>query len=540
MNENYLKTFTNLNLSPLPAVDGIIIHRKIRILNVNQTLAAMFGYKHDELNGDELTILDLIEPDFRSLVLRNTLIKYQQPYDAVGLHKDGSTFSIKILDQPLEDQDTSVRAMTIITGQKHPQEILQGLQKTRQDLEEELNRTTTQLRYTNERLQLELDERAQIEADLRVRARQQAAVAELGQRALAGTDPAILFSDAVISVAHILEAPYAAIFALNPDEENLILQAGLGWPAELIGQATVELKPDNPIGHAFYASEPVFMAEPGTETRFKQPPFLRGHHLVDGLNLAIQGSTHSYGVLGVYSTRHRHFTEDDLHFLQASANILAVTIERKQADAQIRAAMQEKEVLLREIHHRVKNNLQVILSLLSLQSGYLGETQPEKLLQDIQGRVQSMALVHEKLYRAEDLAQIDFKEYVTDLVAHLFLMHRALARGTKFALEADQIFVSMDAAVPCGLIINELVTNALTHAFPNGGGEVRIEFWQNGDDRLTLNVIDNGIGMPADLDFHNTDSLGLKVVHSLVNQLDGTIELQPNPGTAFKITLNGS
>ena len=230
MNENYLRTFTNLKFSSPHTDDGIIVHRKIKILNVNQTLAAMFGYEYSELKGGDLTILDLIEPEFRSLVLRNTLIKYGQPYDAVGLRKDGSTFSIKILDQSLEDQDTSIRTMTITTSQKHPQEISPGVQETRQNLKEELNRTTTQLRYTNERLQLELDERAQIEADLRVRARQQAAVAELGQRALVGTDLSVLMDEAVSLVAQTLQVEYVKIQELLSDSNVLLLRAGIGWP----------------------------------------------------------------------------------------------------------------------------------------------------------------------------------------------------------------------------------------------------------------------------------------------------------------------
>ena len=538
MNENYLKTFTNLNFSPPSPGEGLIIHRKIKILNINQTLAAMFGYDYSVLKDGEFTILDLIESELRSLVLKNTLIKYDRPYEAVGLRKDGSTFSITILDQPLAGQDTSVRTMTITTGQKDPLEIAQGLQKTRQNLEEELDRTTTQLRFANERLQLELDERSQIEADLRVRARQQAAVAELGQRALAGTEQAILFSDAVISAAHILDVPYAALFECSPDEDKFVLQAGVGWPANLIGQATVELNPDNPMGYVFNTGEPVMIAEPEIETRFKRPSLLRGHHLVGGLNLAIRGSKQSYGVLGVYTTDHRHFTEDDLHFLQAFANILAATIERSQAELQIRASMQEKEVLLREIHHRVKNNLQLILSLLSLQAGYLGQTQPEKLIHDIQGRVHSMALIHEKLYRAENLARIDFKEYTTDLVAHLFRMHHSTAGNIVFDLKTDPLSLSIDTAVSCGLIINELVTNALTHAFPNGrSGEVRIEFSQNGHDRLNLRVTDDGIGMPITFDVEESGSLGLKVVNSLVHQLEGTMERLPDPGTAFKISF---
>jgi two-component sensor histidine kinase len=350
-----------------------------------------------------------------------------------------------------------------------------------------------------------------------------------------------LYSDAVISAAHILDVPYAAIFEFSPDGDKLILQGGLGWPAHLIGQASVELKPDNPIGYAYHTGEPVVLADQESENRFKQPTLLRGYHLVGGLNLAVRGQAQAYGVLGVYTTNHRRFTEDDLHFLQAIANILAATIERSRSEAQIRAAMEEKEILLREIHHRVKNNLQIILSLLSLQSGYLGEIKPHKVIQDIEGRVRSMALVHEKLYRSDNLAQIDLREYVVELVNHLFRMHRALAREISFNLEADYLFLSMDTAVQCGLIINELVTNALTHAFPDGyHGEVRIEFALNGAGWVNLSVADNGIGMPPESELQESASLGLQVVDNLAQQLEGTIERLPAQGklgTLFKISF---
>ena len=280
------------------------------------------------------------------------------------------------------------------------------------------------------------------------------------------------------------------------------------------------------------------MTEVGAETRFRQPSLLRGHHLVGGLNLAIQGRIQAFGALGVYTTDHRHFSEDDLHFLKALANILAATIERSQTEAQIRASMEEKEMLLREIHHRVKNNLQIILGLLSLQAGHLGQTQPDKVIEDIQSQVQSIALVHEKLYHTGALTRIDFREYATELVAQLGHMHRDLVKEITFDLKSDPLCLNIDTAVSCGLIINELVTNALSHAFPNGrSGRVQIELRQNGEKRLNLSVTDDGIGLPAALDVQESGSLGLNIVNNLVQQLAGTIERLPNPGTAFKISF---
>ena len=199
MNTTRQTEFTNVMESSVSNDAGLIIHRKIEILDISETLAEMFGYQYDQLIGHGITILDLIEPSSRGMVLKNTVVKYDRLYDATGLRKDGSTFPIKILDQPVAGQDVSTRRMMIseCNGQMLTEDTVESLKETRQDLEEQLNRTTTQLRFTNERLQLELNNRVQIETTLRVRARQQAAVAELGQKALTGAELTALFTDAV-------------------------------------------------------------------------------------------------------------------------------------------------------------------------------------------------------------------------------------------------------------------------------------------------------------------------------------------------------
>jgi two-component sensor histidine kinase len=210
---------------------------------------------------------------------------------------------------------------------------------------------------------------------------------------------------------------------------------------------------------------------------------------------------------------------------------------RKQAEEQLRTSLHEKEMLLKEIHHRVKNNMQVISSLLNLQSGYISDAQALEIFQDSQNRVRSMALIHEKLYRSKNLAEIDLGEYVNDLVTHLFRSYKADGKGITLKVQAEDVHLGIDMAVPCGLIINELISNALKHAFPNGRqGEILVELQKN-QQQVSLHVSDNGIGFPADLDFQNTGSLGLQLVNTLVGQLDGTIELQNGSGTAFKISF---
>lgn len=213
--------------------------------------------------------------------------------------------------------------------------------------------------------------------------------------------------------------------------------------------------------------------------------------------------------------------------------------ERKQAEEHIKQALREKEVLLQEIHHRVKNNMQIIYSLLSLQSRHIKDDQLLEVFRDSQNRIKSMALVHEKLYQSEDLASIDFKEYIKSLVNSLFRSCRA--DTDRIALEIDVEDVSLGSAygVPCGLIINELVSNCVKHAFPeNRRGKITIKLHQFKENEIELIVRDNGVGIPDSIDVKNTDSLGLRLVTILAeDQLNGKIRVDRKKGTEVSITF---
>ncbi len=211
--------------------------------------------------------------------------------------------------------------------------------------------------------------------------------------------------------------------------------------------------------------------------------------------------------------------------------------ERKKAEEKIKASLEEKEVLLREIHHRVKNNLQIISSLLSLQSRFIKDKEDAEMLKESQDRILSMALIYEKLYLSENLAYINCNEYITDLVNSLYLSY-STARSITVTTEVEDVRLPIDTAIPCGLIINELVSNCLKHAFPGmGKGEVRVSLRSiNGS--IELIVADNGVGIPEDFDFENTESLGLHLVTILVEgQLSGKITLSRKEGTEFCITF---
>jgi PAS domain S-box-containing protein len=212
--------------------------------------------------------------------------------------------------------------------------------------------------------------------------------------------------------------------------------------------------------------------------------------------------------------------------------------ERKRAEEQIQTSLKEKEVLLKEIHHRVKNNLQVISSLLNLQAGVIKDPQTLQMFKESQNRVRSMALIHEILYQSKDLASIDLAAYIRNLAAHLFGSYGVNAHAIALKINVDDVFLNVDMAIPCGLIINELVSNCLKHAFPGSQrGEIHIELRSGGDHQFTLTVSDNGVGFPKEVDFRKTESLGLQLVNTLTEQLGGSVKLEQQGGTAFTITF---
>jgi PAS domain S-box-containing protein len=208
--------------------------------------------------------------------------------------------------------------------------------------------------------------------------------------------------------------------------------------------------------------------------------------------------------------------------------------EGKRAEEIVKNSLREKELLLKEIHHRVKNNLQITSSLLRLQAGKVADIGVRQLLRESQDRIRSMALVHDMLYRSQDLARVDFPEYARTLVIQLFRSYNASGR-IRSVVELEPIVFGVDIAVPCGLIINELVANALKHAFPGDRqGEVRVRMTA-APDRYTLSVRDDGVGLPPRLDYLHTDTLGLQLVRMLTEQIGGHLHLDTRSQTEFVI-----
>jgi two-component sensor histidine kinase len=201
----------------------------------------------------------------------------------------------------------------------------------------------------------------------------------------------------------------------------------------------------------------------------------------------------------------------------------------------VRASLREKEVLLKEIHHRVKNNLQVISSLLNLQARYLPDPAARAIFSQSQNRVQSIALVHERLYESADLSHVNFSKYLTVLLDNIFDTYDATSRGIGKVIDVGDANLTVDIAVPCGLIVNELVTNALKHAFPDGRkGVVRVSLREQQEGTLELTIQDDGAGIPSGIDPRNTVSLGLDLVTTFAEQLSAEVDIVREGGTSFR------
>lgn len=217
---------------------------------------------------------------------------------------------------------------------------------------------------------------------------------------------------------------------------------------------------------------------------------------------------------------------------------LGVMVENKLAQKAIQASLREKEALLREIHHRVKNNLQVISSLMSLQADRISDDEARKMLKESQTRIRSMAFIHEKLYQSRDLSKVDFASYIRSLAASLFQSYMLDPGQVRLETDLEDVGIDINSAGPCGLLVNELISNALRHAFPAGRkGTVRIGLRRETDGTIMLRVADDGIGLPETLDIRKADSFGLQILGLLVEQLDAKIDLDRTNGTTFTISF---
>ncbi|NYB52473.1 MAG: PAS domain S-box protein [Methanobacteriaceae archaeon] len=281
---------------------------------------------------------------------------------------------------------------------------------------------------------------------------------------------------------------------------------------------------------AFYTNSPAnHPAAKGTPEghivleKFLSVPVIMGEELVGQIALANPG---------------KDYSKNDLEAVKRLAEFYALAIQRIRYKKKILDSLNEKELLLREIHHRVKNNLQIIVSLLNLQSHETMEQQAKEFCRVSQDRVRTMALVHEKLYHSHKLSNISIQDYIKSLAEGLFQTYVTQPGSITMDMDVDDVSLNLDTAIPLGLIINELLTNSLKYAFPNRKtGKIFIKC-KSENDKYILTIADDGVGLPQEIEPEKTDTLGLKLVYSLVNQINGSMEIKRTRGTKFVIKFS--
>ena len=372
--------------------------------------------------------------------------------------------------------------------------------------------------------------------ELPYRLRQQSLLGEFGRSALQTRDIGQILQRATELCAQGLETPFAKVLEYLPDDKRLLVRAGVGWESEVIGQVSLGVDLESPAGYAFQTGQVVISNHLQEETRFRTPKLLSDHGIRRAINVLIArgGEDHlPFGVLEVDSPEPGQFDLADADFLAGFAGLLGIAIERQHADADLRQALEHQAMLTREMSHRVKNSLASVVGLLRVQSRSAQSEAVREALKDASSRITTIAQVHDHLWRSARIGFVDMADFAGELC-------RKLQETVPHTVRCNfgHLMISADKAIPLGLLINELVTNAVKHAYPDGPGEIEVSGERRGDD-LHVEVSDRGVGLPKDFDIDQPRaSLGFKVIKSLLAQLEGRIDVVSNTPKGVTVQLD--
>jgi two-component sensor histidine kinase len=380
-------------------------------------------------------------------------------------------------------------------------------------------------------------DRASAAEELAYRLRQQQLTAEYAFFALKTRDVQALLQEATRVCAQGLQSQMCKVMEYLPAEHQFLVRAGVGWKRGVVGQARSGADTESPTGYAFKTGEPVISNHLEGESRFRTPTILVEHGIKRAINALIQSDGGRFGVLEVDSPVDGRFTEADLVFVTGFANLLGVALERqgaeealKRKETLLKEALAHQEFLTKEISHRVKNSLSIVAGLLSMQSRASDNPDLRQALADAQTRVQTIAKVHDRMWRKDEVDNVNLAEFLGELCADL----QTSAPSFDLACEIAPVNLATDQAVSIGLLINELITNAVKYAYPGGSGEVRLILALTERNELRLEVSDRGIGFPPHNGCAPSGGLGTKLISSLSRQLGGQVEWQDAaPGTRF-------
>jgi two-component sensor histidine kinase len=367
------------------------------------------------------------------------------------------------------------------------------------------------------------------------RVRQQEILAELGVSALQGPGFDQLLADTARLTAEGLRTEFCKVLEYIPTENRLLVRAGVGWDEGVVGAVSIGADLASPAGFALKTGRPVISNHLQNEERFRTPEILARHGIHRAMNVILQGDGRPFGVLEVDSRSDDDFVEHDLAFLQGAANILGMAIERERHERNLHAALERQQFLVKEMNHRVKNSLALVVGMLRLQARGTIEPEFAQRLEDATLRVGAIARVHEQLYRSADVERFDVGRYIEGICKDL---------GASFAqceihVQAQPgIVISTDRAISAALIVNELVSNAAKHAYSGQDvGNVWVSIAATGVDSFFVAIRDEGGGLPEDVEFGKGKGLGARMVRALTEQLNASLEVVArHPGVEFVVT----
>ena len=374
--------------------------------------------------------------------------------------------------------------------------------------------------------------------ELPYRLRQQSLLGEFGRTALQTRDIGRILQRATELCAEGLGTSFAKVLEYTPEDKRLLVRAGVGWSQGTVGQVSLGIDIESPAGYAFQTGQVVISNHLAEETRFRTPKLLSDHGIKRAINVLIErgGEGHlSFGVLEADSPDAGQFDLADADFLAGFAGLLGIAIERQHADAELRRALDHEGMLTREMSHRVKNSLASVVGLLRVQARNAQSEDVKNALKDAASRITTIAQVHDHLWRSTTIGFVDISDFAGELCSKL----QETIMGNQVTCAFEHIMISADKAIPLGLLINELVTNASKHAYPGGYGVIQVSGERRGED-LHVVVSDEGVGLPKDFDIDQPrTSLGFKVIKSLLAQLLGRmrVKLDGPKGVAIELDV---
>ncbi|WP_119462532.1 histidine kinase dimerization/phosphoacceptor domain -containing protein [Rhodospirillaceae bacterium SYSU D60014] len=356
---------------------------------------------------------------------------------------------------------------------------------------------------------------------------QMTAIARFGGHALRTDDLQALLQEASALAAKGLGVTRAMILEIEFEGQSLLVRAGIGWHPGVIGKLSIGAGSRSPAGHALQTGKPVASEDLDAEARFAVPEVLREHGVKSVANVVIKGGGRPFGVLEIDSDERRRFTREDIGFLQSYANLLAAAIDRLRTSRELAAARDEAALLLRELQHRVKNNLQTITSIVRIQKTLSRNPEAQRSFETLMNRLTALSLVHKQLYIHNGARRIALNGYLEELCSNLITAGNLGADDIKLDLRLERVVVPVDIASSLGLIVNEFVTNSMQHAFPDRHGTVMVALAPVDPGKVRLVLADNGVGRSQAETAGEPvapSGLGLQLIKSLTGQIGGTIE----------------